>query len=153
MSNTYIKSYIHIVFAVKNRETLIPLQWLPYLHRYIDGVIKNCNCHALAVGGTPNHVHILVAMHQDTSVSTLVKGIKTSSNKYLNSNRATPCLFSWQSGYAAISVSPTLVDKVSGYISRQMQHHHGVSLRNELIYMLTAAGIEFDERYLPQNVE
>ena len=41
MSNTYTQIYIHIVFAVKGRQNLIPKEHKTELHGYIMGIITN----------------------------------------------------------------------------------------------------------------
>lgn len=40
MANTYIKIYLHIVFAVKNREALIPAGWQVRIHSYLKNSIR-----------------------------------------------------------------------------------------------------------------
>lgn len=40
MANTYTKIYLHIVFAVKNREALIPAIYQQDIHAYIGGLIR-----------------------------------------------------------------------------------------------------------------
>ena len=39
MADTYTQLYIHIVFAVKGRQSLIPKQHKTELHKYITGII------------------------------------------------------------------------------------------------------------------
>jgi hypothetical protein len=56
--------------------------------------------------------------------------------------------FSWQLGYAAFTVSESQVDKVRQYIRNQKKHHRKVSFQEELIALLRAHGVEFDEEYL-----
>ncbi len=56
--------------------------------------------------------------------------------------------FGWQEGYAAFTVSATVLDVVKNYISRQEEHHRTKSFREELVGMLKKAGIEFDPKYL-----
>ena len=41
MSNTYSQIYIHLVFAVKYRQSLINESWETELYKYINGVIQN----------------------------------------------------------------------------------------------------------------
>ena len=41
MANTYTQLYVHIVFAVKNRQSLIPKRHKAELHKYITGIITN----------------------------------------------------------------------------------------------------------------
>ncbi len=41
MADTYTQIYIHIVFAVKGRQRLIPKQHKETLHQYITRIITN----------------------------------------------------------------------------------------------------------------
>ena len=43
MADTYTQLYIHIVFAVKGRQSLIPKQHKAELHKYITGIITGKN--------------------------------------------------------------------------------------------------------------
>ncbi|AIE86093.1 transposase IS200-family protein [Fimbriimonas ginsengisoli Gsoil 348] len=52
--------------------------------------------------------------------------------------------FSWQEGYAAISVSPERLSGVSKYIENQAEHHRTRSFKEELEELLRLAGIPFD---------
>lgn len=56
--------------------------------------------------------------------------------------------FSWQSGYAAFSVSQSVVDKTVEYVSNQKEHHKRVSFREEYLQFLKLYKIEYDERYV-----
>ena len=41
MANTYSKIYLHVVFAVKNRQSLIRKQFKEELYKYITGIVQN----------------------------------------------------------------------------------------------------------------
>ena len=41
MANTYTQLYVHIIFAVKGRESLIPKQHKEALHQYITRIITH----------------------------------------------------------------------------------------------------------------
>ena len=47
MANTYTQCYVHLVFAVKNRESLIKIAWKNELGMYITEMTK----HILAQAG------------------------------------------------------------------------------------------------------
>lgn len=57
MANTYINIKLHVIFAVKNRESLLPTFLLPHLHAYIAKSLNQRGHRAIAVGGTNNHRH------------------------------------------------------------------------------------------------
>ncbi|HUW62342.1 MAG TPA: transposase, partial [Candidatus Bathyarchaeia archaeon] len=56
--------------------------------------------------------------------------------------------FTWQEGYTAFTVSESQVNKLRRYISSQGLHHRRMSFQEEVIKLLKAHGVEFDERYL-----
>jgi len=52
MANTFTQIYLHIVFAVQNRITLIKPEWKEELYKYITGIVKNNGHKLLAINGT-----------------------------------------------------------------------------------------------------
>ncbi|MDE6269639.1 MAG: transposase [Muribaculaceae bacterium] len=154
MANTYCSVTVHLVFAVKNREALIPAHELNRFHAYLGGVIRKIDerCVPLAVGGTPNHVHVLLTLPPKRSISEIVKTIKLAGSRLVNEVLVIPFKFEWQRGYAAFAVSPSVVPSVCNYIARQMEHHHSMTLREEIIRMFNASGTEFDEKYIFDEV-
>ena len=87
MANTYTQCYIHLVFAVKNREALIHKDWKIDLEKYITGIIQNHNHKLLAIGSMPDHIHIFIGYNVNYSIPELVEKIKTSSNAWIKKER------------------------------------------------------------------
>ncbi len=56
--------------------------------------------------------------------------------------------FAWQQGYGAFTVSSSQIERVRQYIVNQEEHHQGRTFEDEFKALLTAHGVEFDERYL-----
>ena len=83
MANTFTKVIIHLVFACKLHENYIPQPYRPSLFAYMSGIIKKLGCHAIIIGGTSSHVHILMDLSVTKSISSIVKELKVSSNKYI----------------------------------------------------------------------
>jgi putative transposase len=148
MANTYTQLYIHLVFAVKSRQCLIPRDHKDELQKYITGIVKNKKHKLIAIENEPDHIHILVGLKPDQSISDLVKEIKTGSSLWLNEQPWMPQHFNWQDGFGAFSYSRSQLDHVIAYIRNQEAHHKKQTLREEYIAMLKAFGVEYDERYL-----
>ena len=100
MSNTYTQIYIHIVLAVKGRQCLIPKEHKAELHQYIIGIIRKKNQTLIQINSMPDHVHILVGITPDTTISHLVRDIKAHSSKFINKKRWVAGRFEWQVGLA-----------------------------------------------------
>ena len=82
MTDTYTQLYIHIIFAVKGRQSLIPKQHKVELHRYIAGIINSKNQTVIRMNSMPEHIHLLIGMTPDIAISDLVRDIKANSSKW-----------------------------------------------------------------------
>ena len=56
--------------------------------------------------------------------------------------------FAWQGGYAAFSVSQSVVDKTVEYVSSQREHHLKQSFRDEYLTFLKLYNVDYDGRYV-----
>ncbi|MDL2278655.1 IS200/IS605 family transposase [Parabacteroides sp. OttesenSCG-928-G07] len=148
MPNTYGQIYIQLVFAVKHREALICESIREIIQKYISGIIANRGCKLSAIYANPDHVHILVCLHPNLSVSSLVRDIKSNVTKYINEKNLTPSHFQWQSGYGVFSYSASHVDAVTKYILNQPEHHKKRNFKAEYIDLLQKFGIDYDEQFL-----
>ena len=145
---TYTQIYYHIVFSTKNRERALSGERREELFRYIWGILKKKQCHLYRVNGVADHVHVLTSVHPTVCLADLVKDIKVSTSKWIKQERVFPWFQGWQDGYGAFTHSGAEKDTVIEYIKGQEEHHRKRSFREEMSSLLTAAGIEFDERYL-----
>ena len=87
MADTYTQIYIQLVFAVKSRQNLIHDKHQEELNKYITGIITNKGQKMLAIGGMPDHLHILVGQQPTIALSDLVRDIKANSSKFINAQR------------------------------------------------------------------
>lgn len=121
-------AYLHVVFSTKDRMPTIPD--IPQeLFQIICRKIEESSGHVMAVNGTNDHIHILLNIGRNTSISQHVRNIKTASSIFLHSNDPA---FQWQSGYAAFSVAPHEVGKITNYIHRQKDHHCQEDYKSEI---------------------
>ena len=148
MSQSLSKLYVHLVFSTKHREPLLSSPLRGQMHAYLATVLKNQDSPAVRIGGTSDHVHSLFRLSKNCSLAKIVEEIKTSSSKWIKTQRGSFSNFHWQSGYGAFSVGPAEVDAVAAYIAQQETHHRAVSFQEEYRKLLETHAIEFDERYL-----
>ncbi|WP_291103163.1 MULTISPECIES: IS200/IS605 family transposase [unclassified Flavobacterium] len=153
MANTYSQIYIQIVFAVRGRENLITKENREELHKFIAGIIKNREQKLLAIFAMPDHVHILVGMKPNISISDLVRDIKAGSSKFINDSKWINGKFNWQEGYGAFSYSKSNMDNVIKYILNQEEHHKKETFKDEYHSFLEKFEIEYDEKYLFEWIE
>lgn len=153
MPNTYSQIYVQIVFAVKGRQNLISKNNREELHKYITGIVQSREQKMLAIFAMPDHVHILVGMKPNLSISDLVRDIKAGSSKYINENKWIQGKFHWQEGFGAFSYAKSQQDIVVKYILNQEEHHKTKSFKEEYLDFLEKFEIEYDEKYLFEWIE
>jgi putative transposase len=85
--------------------------------------LREQGCPVRVINGMPDHVHCLFLLSPQKSIAEVIKQIKGSCSHYVNQNNLIADKFAWQTGYAAYSVSESVVDKVFQYIENQKQHH------------------------------
>jgi REP element-mobilizing transposase RayT len=62
MANTYSQISMHIVFAVKYRESLLLPEFRVRVFKYISGIIEGKGQKSLAVNGVEDHIHIFAGL-------------------------------------------------------------------------------------------
>jgi putative transposase len=148
MANTFTQIYLHLVFAVQNRVSLIHPDWKDELYKYITGIVQNNGHKLIAINGMPNHLHIATGYKPHQLIPDLLQDIKGSSSKWMNKEKFVKGKFSWQEGYGAFSFSHSHIDRVVKYIINQDQHHKKQTFREEYIQLLKKYDVPFDERYI-----
>ena len=152
MANTYHQMYIQAVFAVKYREAVIEKIWKEELFGVIGNLVNETECKTILVNGVEDHVHCFFGLEPKVSVSDVMKNAKAKSSKWLNESGLLKHRFEWQKGFGAFSYSHSHIDKVFNYIKNQEAHHKKETFREEYIKMLKAFGVEYDERYIFENL-
>ncbi|MBM3435623.1 MAG: IS200/IS605 family transposase [Bacteroidetes bacterium] len=148
MANTYINILIHAVFSTKNREPWLSTSLRERLYPYICGIARGNGLKALCIGGTDNHVHILLSLDSTTSIAKAIQFIKGGSSKWIHETFPDQKPFSWQEGYGAFSISISHVEETKKYIENQEKHHGKESFQDEYLKFLRKNNIDFDEKYL-----
>jgi REP element-mobilizing transposase RayT len=120
MKRRKLRVYVHFVWATWDRLPLIEEELERDLYRYIAAVCREKGCEALALGGMPDHLHLLVQLSNTVSLSELMQHVKGGSSRLLTEKRGN---FAWQGGYGAFSVSPRHKERVIAYIHNQKRHH------------------------------
>jgi len=142
VAHTYTVSFAHCVFSTKER---LPLIAEPEeMWKLLRVVARNSQVNVLAVGGTSNHVHLLLEIPKTRALADVLRELKANSS--LRMRKRSP-QFAWQDGYGAISVSPSAVRGVTRYIAHQEEHHRGATFEDEYISILNRAGVKYDDQY------
>ncbi|WP_100629434.1 IS200/IS605 family transposase [Algoriphagus formosus] len=131
MPHSFNKIWIHAIWATKERTPLISTAIEKKVYNFILAQFRELGCPVRIINGMPDHVHCLFLLSPQKSIAEVVKQIKGSSSHYINQNNLISEKFAWQTGYAAYSVSESVVDKVYQYINSQKQHHQKKTFAQE----------------------
>ena len=146
MSHTYISGLVHCVFSTKLRRNLISSEIQPELWAFLGGIARKHGFKALMVGGTENHVHILLSLPATIPLAKAVQLLKGGSSRWMNEKHTRD--FAWQEGYGAFTVGISQRDDTIAYIRAQEEHHRKRSFEEEFLAFLKKHGVEYDPQYV-----
>jgi putative transposase len=145
MAHTYPNVLVHCVFGTKGRRDSIPKELLERLGRYFVGIGKNHDIPVLSVGGTLNHVHLLIALPTTITLAKAIQVLKANSSRWIGTHGID---FAWQEGYGAFSVSASNLGAVKLYIEHQREHHAKHSFEDEFVSLLRKSGVPYDPKFV-----
>lgn len=145
MSHTYAQNVVHVVFCTKGRQKAIDREFRSKLWPYVTGICKKLEVYVYSVGGTEDHIHLLIQVPPDLTLSKTVGTIKANSSRWAGEEGHR---FVWQQGYGAFSVSASVIPAVVRYIQNQDEHHRRMDFKAEFVALLKKHGIEFDSKYV-----
>lgn len=123
MSHSYNRLLIHAIWGTKDRLPLIIPKSEQQIIDFIKSQFSELGCQVIIMNGTADHIHCLFLLNAQKAITEIIKQVKGSSSHFINENNLTYEKFSWQTGYAAYSVSESVLEKVYEYISNQKTHH------------------------------
>ena len=145
--STHCCLHYHLIFSTKGRYPFIGTSWRERLHAYLGGSVRTLGGVAVFIGGTADHVHLLVSLNPTHCLADLLRETKRSSSAWVHEKLGI-AKFAWQEGYGAFTVSPTQIEVVKRYIAHQEMHHRKQTFQEEYVALLGKSRIEFDDRYL-----
>lgn len=148
MAHSYICCHIHYIFSTKNRAKIITPELEKRLWPYMGGIARDHKMKALTIGGTENHVHLLISLPSTLSIAKAIQLIKGGSSTWVSATFAEHRDFEWQEGYGAFSVSISHIDQTIAYIKNQKEHHKTRTFQEEYLVFLKKHGIQYDEQYV-----
>ncbi|UZH54541.1 IS200/IS605 family transposase [Salinimicrobium tongyeongense] len=141
MGHSYNKIWVHAIWSTKDRRLLIELSVEDKIHQHINQQLREAGCPVRIINGMPDHIHCLFLLNPQKSISEVIKQIKGSSSHYINHHNLIPQKFAWQTGYAAFSVSESVLEKTSFYIQNQKAHHQKKTFQQEYEDFLKLYGL------------
>jgi putative transposase len=94
------------------------------------------------INGTMDHIHALILLKPDQSLSKVIQLIKGESSYWVNKNKITRFHFEWQDEYIALSVSESAIAVVRDYIANQEIHHRKKGFAEEYEEFMKIHGLK-----------
>lgn len=119
-----VRVFYHFVWSTWDRVALLEgdIERHAYALMRQECTEKKCLFHA--VGGTADHVHLLVSLPTTLCIADFVHDVKGGSSRALNEAHGSELwTFKWQGGYGVTTVGPRDVRRVVRYIEHQQEHH------------------------------
>lgn len=148
MAQTLVNTLVHVIFSTKHRQSLILPAVELDLHAYLGGILRRLDSPGLAINGTANHVHVLLAQSKNIALAGLLRELKKGSSKWIKTQGREFRSFDWQDGYGAFSIGASQLERAKLYIARQKEHHRRVTFEEELVAFLRKYNVEYDQRYI-----
>ena len=115
--------YVHLVWATWDRLPLLTPEIERPVYVAIRDKCREFGCLVYAIGGMEDHVHVLVQMHPNVAVATLIGDVKGASSHLVTHVLKPDAFFKWQGAYGAFSVDSAGMPRVIAYIKNQRKHH------------------------------
>ncbi|MDQ6624485.1 MAG: IS200/IS605 family transposase, partial [Verrucomicrobiota bacterium] len=117
--HSFTSCLFHCVFSTKRREPWLTSEIRERLWPYLDGIARENEMKALAIGGVGDHVHVLVSLPATMPVAKAMQLLKGNSSKWMHETFPALHAFAWQEGYGAFSIGVSGVEETVAYIRAQ----------------------------------
>jgi putative transposase len=133
----FVKTHIHFVWSTKNREPLLfSTEFRKQVWQHIREHARSKEIFIEHINGFKDHCHCLISLGTDQTLQKTVQLIKGESSFWINQHpefqqSLRGRKFAWQNDYFAVSVSESMLDRLSSYIKHQEDHHRHKTFQEE----------------------
>ena len=142
MSHSFNKIWIHAIWSTKERQPLIIPSAEKKIHDLMSNEFIDAGCPVRIINGMADHVHSLFLLSPKKAVADIIKHVKGSSSHEINKLNIIKAKFTWQTGYAAYSVSESQLEKVFYYIRNQKKRHEKINFQKEFESLVRLHGLQ-----------
>lgn len=123
---------------------------IPFFEKYSKGDIlshikfnaKEKHIYIDTINGYSEHLHCLISLSPDQSLSRVIQLIKGESSYWINRSGLTRYKFGWAVEYFAVSVSESHLPIIRHYINNQEKHHKRKTWDEEYNEFITEFGFD-----------
>jgi REP element-mobilizing transposase RayT len=127
----YVKNWLHCVWGTKNRVPFLIPEIRTNLIHHIKENAREKGIFIDLINGHKEHLHCLLSLDPDQSLSKVIMLIKGESSFWINKNKLTGYKFEWAEDYYGVSVSSFHLKNIREYIRTQEEHHRKKSWEEE----------------------
>ena len=143
---SYVRVWVHAVFTTKYRKPTIIRDFRQSLFEHMVENAREKEIKLIIANGYVDHVHCLISLNKELSISKTLQLIKGESSYWVNRNNLSPTKFTWQDDYWAAGVSESHLESVTNYIRNQEQHHAKTTFSQEIETFNKRYGWSWQER-------
>lgn len=120
MSHSRRELYYHLVWTTKYRLPHITTELKDKLLSFLINKGASLNCDIISINCVCDHLHLLMYIPPNLTVSDVVHGLKGASSHEFKQFIPN---FSWQAGYSVTTLRKSDLPVVQNYIDEQEKHH------------------------------
>ena len=120
---SFTKLRYHVVFGTKHRQRILHGRIESACWDMIMDHTRDLGGTPIAIGGVPDHVHLLTGLPPTLALSDYAKMAKRRTTRTLRAEFPHLSGFKWQVGYGGFTANPFDLDPLISYIQNQKQHH------------------------------
>jgi len=129
----YSEINLHFTWHVKDNSPVIRDEIEQQLHRFMKGkAAQTPGIVVHGIGGTDDHVHLVVSVPPTLQPSGWIGELKGSSSHYINHVIANRQLLHWQGGYGVVSFGSKDLQWVLEYVLNQRDRHSNKDAHDRL---------------------
>ncbi len=118
----YWQLFYHLIWATKYREPLITQDVESIIYELLRTKAIGLGATVFAIGGMPDHVHLVVSIPPKIAVARFVGQVKAVAATKFN-KMDLPNILYWQNEYGAFSFDAKRLPNFIAYVQRQREHH------------------------------
>ena len=127
----FVRIWVHAVWGTKKRYPFLVDGVKQKVISHIKENAKKKEIYIDRMNGYHEHLHCIIGLNADMSISKTINLIKGESSFWINKEKICKQKFEWADEYYAISISESQLEKVRNYIDNQEQHHQKTNFSDE----------------------
>ena len=136
----YVKNWLHCVWGTKNRVPFLSENLAIEIIKHIKINAKEKGIYIDTLNGHKEHLHCLISLGPDQTLSKVIQLIKGESSFWINKKRLSKYRFEWAVEYFGVSISESHLPRVRKYIKNQEEHHRKKSWEEEYTDLINEYG-------------